>query len=548
MRQEDLSRIRSDLVSRVTEKLVEGAEARTSPPLDEILADTIYFETHRLKEEKDSRVLKEETAFYRDLRFGLGRASHDELEERLRRAVNRYSQEVSGYFDERVYQIVTRAGAPLMGLLLNAASPKSLMNRMPDRQSFDAAVKVQGEVEHLRRLREKGTIVLVPTHVSNLDSIVIGYSLFRLGLPPFVYGAGLNLFSNPLVGYFMRNLGAYTVDRRKKDPLYKQVLKEYATLSLENRYDNIFFPGGTRSRSGAIERKLKLGLAGTAIPAFIQNVKAQKKNPRIFFVPCTLSFQLVLEAETLIDDFLKEVGKSRYIITDDEFSQPVRVINFLKQVFDLDSKIFFTIGRGLDPFGNDVNDDGESVDPCGRVIDPKAYVTSDGRVVDDPQRDAEFTREVGARLAETYARDNLVQSTHVTAHVVFSLLRKKNRKQNLVRLLRSGTDEEGFDLRDVYTHTEILLKKLRQYADAKQIRLGPVVQRGQADEVIADGLRHFSIYHSTAAVTREGVRVKANSPSLLFYYQNRLEGYGFESLHGLPPALSRDHMKLRGGA
>ena len=32
-----------------------------------------------------------------------------------------------------------------------------------------------------------------------------------------------------------------------------------------------------------------------------------------------LVFQLVLEVETLIDDFLKEVGKSRYIITDDEF-------------------------------------------------------------------------------------------------------------------------------------------------------------------------------------------------------------------------------------
>ena len=43
----------------------------------------------------------------------------------------------------------------------------------------------------------------------------------------------------------------------------------------------------------------------------------------MFIVPATLSFQLVLEAETLIDDFLKEVGKSRYIITDDEFASPI---------------------------------------------------------------------------------------------------------------------------------------------------------------------------------------------------------------------------------
>ena len=98
-----------------------------------------------------------------------------------------------------------------------------------------------------------------------MDSLVLGYAIYRLGLPPVIYGAGLNLFSNPLVGFFMHNLGAYTVDRRKRDPLYKRVLKEYATMTLELGYDNLFFPGGTRSRSGAIERYLKLGLAGVGV-------------------------------------------------------------------------------------------------------------------------------------------------------------------------------------------------------------------------------------------------------------------------------------------
>ena len=41
-------------------------------------------------------------------------------------------------------------------------------------------------------------------------------ALFRLGLPPYTYGAGLNLFSNKMIGFFMHNLGAYKVDRRKK--------------------------------------------------------------------------------------------------------------------------------------------------------------------------------------------------------------------------------------------------------------------------------------------------------------------------------------------
>src|SRR5262249_10156551 len=155
----------------------------------------------------------------------------------------RYAEEISGNFDDRVYQAVTRVLPPALGLLLNAVSPQRLVRRLPDLPNIDDAILIQGETEQLKRLHEIGTVILVPTHVSNLDSIVIGYALYRLGLPPFIYGAGLNLFSNPLISFFMHNLGAYTVDRKKTDPLYKEVLKEYATLTLENGYDNIFFPG-----------------------------------------------------------------------------------------------------------------------------------------------------------------------------------------------------------------------------------------------------------------------------------------------------------------
>ena len=38
---------------------------------------------------------------------------------------------------------------------------------------------------------------------------------------------------------------------------------------------------------------------------------------RIYIVPVTINYRLVLEAETLIADYLAEAGKHRYIITDD---------------------------------------------------------------------------------------------------------------------------------------------------------------------------------------------------------------------------------------
>src|SRR5207237_3189672 len=126
-----------------------------------------------------------------------------------------------------------------------------------------------GQVADLARLARTGTLILTPTHLSNLDSIAIGFALERTGLPPCTYGAGKNLFTNPLLAFFMRNLGAYRVDRRIKHDLYKDTLKAYSSVLLEHGYHSLFFPGGTRSRSGGLESRLKLGLLGTGLEATV---------------------------------------------------------------------------------------------------------------------------------------------------------------------------------------------------------------------------------------------------------------------------------------
>lgn len=549
MRTQDRDRVLSELSSRVVEEIALGGAAR----VEEVLAESVYLEGQRVQGGGGDDA---EAAFWAHARQSMRRASERAQLDLLRLVVARYADEICGRFDERVYGSVTRAGEPMLGLLLNAVSPKKILGPMmdpvlhghlPALPRFDDNVVLQGETEALRGLQKRGTILLVPTHVSNMDSIAVGYAVWKLGLPPFLYGAGLNLFSNPMLGFFMRNLGAYTVDRRKTDPLYKRVLKEYCTLTLENGYDNIFFPGGTRSRSGALEKKLKLGLLGCGLPAWVHNLQAHKPRERMYIVPATLSFQLVLEAETLIDDFLREQGKARYIITDDEFSKPKRVFDFLTQLFSLDSKIFFTVGGALDPLGNSVNEDGESLDARGRPIDPARALWKDGVPVVDEQRDAEFTREVGERLSEAYARDTVIQATHVTAHAVLSLLRRANPNVDFVRLLRGGGRVDDLAMRDVYAEVRRLLDELRGIHERGGVRLGPVVDRGSAEDIVADGLRHFSIYHAAPAVGRRGDRVTSGDRSLLFYYSNRLEGYGLERGTGLRSPLTSDHRALAKG-
>jgi len=62
-----------------------------------------------------------------------------------------------------------------------------------------------------------------------------------------------------------------------------------------------------------------------------------------------------------------------------------------------------------------------------------------------------------------------------------------------------------------------------------RIRGGTLVMGSwKLEDVVADGLRHFAIYHSRPAVERKGDRVTSGDRALLFYYSNRLEGYRLE--------------------
>ena len=75
------------------------------------------------------------------------------------------------------------------------------------------------------------------------------------GFPPVIYGAGKNLFTNPIISFFMHNLGAYRVDRRIRVSLYKDVLKLYSQVMIERGYHSrCFFRAERVAGSGMIEK------------------------------------------------------------------------------------------------------------------------------------------------------------------------------------------------------------------------------------------------------------------------------------------------------
>ncbi|HEY9854587.1 MAG TPA: 1-acyl-sn-glycerol-3-phosphate acyltransferase [Stenomitos sp.] len=513
-----LNQERADLVRDVVAREY-ARKAASETSLELAINDTAFSEIARLESARKNPALDH----WRELYRTLGRKPLAEKQAILKRLLEEAALDIVGNFDPRVYEFATRVLPYGLSYIMRPQHQGPNLT-----SSLSERIQATGHIDTLRRLAEKGTVILVPTHSSNLDSVVIGYALYEQGLPPFTYGAGKNLFTNFLLSFFMNNLGAYKVDRRLNYALYKDVLKTYSTVLLERGYHSLFFPGGGRSRSNAVESKLKLGLMGTGLAAYINNLKANKPNPEIYVVPATLNYHLVLEAETLIDDQLQKVGKSRYIIEDDESAQAKRIWDFVRQMGKLDMSMVIQFGEPLDPFGNRVDEHGVSRDMRGRAIDLRKYVEVDGVPEHRAQRDAEYTRELAASIVRSYRENTVVMATPLVAFALFELAKQHHPQLDLFQLLRLP-DDTAFPLATVYAVIDRLRERLRAIADRGGILLGQDVMRLSTEALVDKALKIFGMYHTRPLALREGSAIRLVDLKVLLYYHNRLTGYGLEA-------------------
>ena len=500
---------REQIIGDVVRRTVEQY-ASDPKKLLYVLNEAGNAEIRRLSAQGDAEA-DERLGSWRRLVKRLGKMDDEERVERVRAIARSMADDVAGNFDIRVYGLATKIVPNVLTAVMNPSNlPQQLVSGA---SQLDTLISTEGPLEKLKRL-------------AHLDSIALGYVLMREHMPPVVYGAGKNLFSNPLISFFMHNLGAYRVDRRVSALLYKEVLKTYSCIMIERGYHSLFFPGGTRSRSGMIERRLKLGLAGTGVEAFARNQVRGVHRP-VFFVPATLNYSLVLEAETLIEDHLKGAGQARYIIDDDESTNFERVSAFLGKLSKLRSGLVLRFGEPLDPFCNPVDEWGRSVAPGGHTVDPGSYVRRRGVPTLDPARDAGYTRELGEAIARAFQRETVIIWTQLVAHVLYRHLVaatpeldlfSRQRRRGEVAVPRDQLVAEVGEARD----------RLLAFEAEGRVRVGPVLRAFSPERIVAEALQAWSGYHTKPVAREVGADIMIDDPNLVLFYQNRLVSWAEE--------------------
>ncbi len=532
-----ISKNRKEFIQEVSNEAFDRIKniTRNKTALIEELETTLFKEKARIRENPWKVDPDDDNAFWSGVKNKLLNLSQKKLKEGeevdtiLKEIIHRYASEIAGNFNTSHYRFARGVATFGFNRLLNAARIKKFGSFWSDQLTMDDKIQINGEVEKLRAMAKKGTIVLVPTHSSNLDSILIGWVIYTLGLPPVIYGAGLNLFNIAIISYFMNSLGAYKVDRRKKNMIYLETLKTYSALALQKGCQSLFFPGGTRSRSGMLEKDLKLGLLGTAIEA--QRINFQEKGAKaekMFIVPVSLNYHFVLEAPSLIHQYLEKQGQERYYVENDEFSSSYKIITFLFKFFTKGSNISVSIGQPMDVLGNEVDKNGDSIDKNNRVIETKDYFTYQNEITIDKQREAEYTRMLSEKIVEQYRKIARVFSSNFISFAAFEILRKRNKKLDLFSLLRLPEEDLIIPYAELKSACEKLKEKVFKRVDEDCMSVADHMHES-IDSIIAHGLLNVGMYHSKRPLIklRDG-SITTMDMNLLYFYRNRLDGYGLE--------------------
>jgi glycerol-3-phosphate O-acyltransferase len=146
----------------------------------------------------------------------------------------------------------------------------------------------RAEVERMRHALETHPAVLLFSHRSYLDGVIVPVAMQENRLPPVHTFAGINL-SFGFMGPLMRHSGVIFIRRKLDDPLYKYVLRQFISYIIEKRFNLSWSIEGTRSRTGKMLPP-KLGLLAYVADAYLDG-----RSDDILLQPVSISFDQLHE-------------------------------------------------------------------------------------------------------------------------------------------------------------------------------------------------------------------------------------------------------------
>ncbi len=154
----------------------------------------------------------------------------------------------------------------------------------------------QAGLGRLREAAKDATLILLPSHKSHFDYIVLTYIFFHNHLPLPIAAAGDNLNFFP-IGALLRKAGAFYIRRSfHGDRLYGAVVDAYVRRLIKDGWPLEFFLEGGRSRTGKLLAP-KVGLLSMVVDATLGAT-----GRKVYFVPISIGYERLVEERAFVHE------------------------------------------------------------------------------------------------------------------------------------------------------------------------------------------------------------------------------------------------------
>ncbi|KYQ91002.1 hypothetical protein DLAC_07895 [Tieghemostelium lacteum] len=285
-------------------------------------------------------------------------------------------------------------------------------------------------IELIREAIQKSPVVLLPSHRSYIDFLIMSYIFFEYNLPLPHIAAGEDFLGIIIVRWFLRNAGAFFLRRSfHGDALYWAIFSEYVQRLVIDNQPVEFFIEGKRSRAGK-SLYPKMGMLGMICTPFFEN-----KVPDVHVAPIGISYEKVLEGELYSQEVM---GESK---TKESFNGLLRASKVLKMNFGRINVVFsqpisikkYTADKQkeFEKQISNANNNNTAFDPFQNTNDRRQIVS-----------------DLGFQIIQDLNKNTIITTTSVVATIILAFRKGINREElnHKVEFLREEIFARGGDV------------------------------------------------------------------------------------------------------
>jgi glycerol-3-phosphate O-acyltransferase len=272
-------------------------------------------------------------------------------------------------------------------------------------------IKVMG-ISKVTDYAKRNAVVLVPSHRSYFDFLIISVLFYRRHIIPPHIAARENMSFGPF-GFLFRRAGAFFLRKSFDDALYKAIFRTYVTHLIKQGFTQEFFIEGGRSRTGKTLAP-RLGMLSWDVEAFLQSGRRD-----LFFVPIAITYERLVEEGAMVGELEGEKKQ------DESMLGLMRARKFLRRRF----------GSVVVNFGEPISLDAALGDKRERFTEPCSS--------EEQAERRDFIEQIGHRIVERINWAVVPSATAVAACALLGDQRQglfrdelASRMQSVVDLLR----------------------------------------------------------------------------------------------------------------